>query len=122
MRSGVRWGGFVLVVAGGIIFGAQSSRAAPPPLESPVEPSALCGSDSDCKGHGKCSSGSCNHCGSDSDCATGHCSSGMCGSCGSDSDCKGNGKCSSGHCGNCGSDSDCPSHSCSGGRCKNYTP
>jgi hypothetical protein len=27
-----------------------------------------CGSDSDCAGNGKCSSGSCGHCGSDSDC------------------------------------------------------
>jgi hypothetical protein len=66
-----------------------------------------CGSDSDCNGHGKCSSGMCGSCGSDSDCKTGKCSSGKCGSCGSDSDCKGNGKCSSGKCGSCGSDSYC---------------
>jgi len=121
MKSAIRWGSCLVLVAGGVVVGAQSSRAAQV-LESQVDPTALCGSDSDCKGHGKCSSGSCNHCGSDSDCATGHCSSGMCGSCGSDSDCKGNGKCSSSRCGNCGSDSDCLTHSCSSGRCKDYYP
>ncbi|HEY1697795.1 MAG TPA: hypothetical protein VGG39_36795 [Polyangiaceae bacterium] len=125
MSSSVRIGGVVAFVAGGILFGGQVSRAEPPPLAgfgAFGEPASGCGSDSDCQGHGKCSSGTCNHCGSDSDCKTGHCSSGMCGSCGSDSDCKGNGKCSSGQCGSCGSDSECPSKSCSGGHCKNYYP
>jgi len=120
MNSQIRLGGVLTFVACGILFGAQESRA--DPLGGGGDAIATCGSDSDCQGHGKCSSGSCNHCGSDSDCKTGHCSSGMCGSCGSDSDCRGNGKCSSGQCGNCGSDSDCPSHSCSSGRCKNYYP
>jgi len=77
-----------------------------------------CGSDSDCNGHGKCSSGKCGACGSDSDCKFGTCSSGRCGSCGSDSDCK-VGKCSSGKCGSCGSDSDCKGGRCSSGRCSN---
>lgn len=122
MRSNMRIGGALLFAAcGTIIFAASASRAAPQ-LADNGDPIATCGSDSDCQGHGKCSSGTCNHCGSDSDCKTGHCSSGTCGSCGSDSDCRGNGKCSSGQCGNCGSDSDCPSHSCSSGRCKNYYP
>jgi hypothetical protein len=121
MRSEIRWGGVFAFIACGVVFGAQVSRADSPPVFGD-EPIAMCGSDSDCQGHGKCSGGSCNHCGSDSDCMTGHCSSGMCGSCGSDSDCKSNGKCSSGQCGACGSDSDCLSKSCSGGRCKNYTP
>ena len=112
----------LLFVAGAVVFGAPASRAAAEPLPGSSDAFALCGSDSDCQGHGKCSSGTCNHCGSDSDCKTGHCSSGVCGSCGSDSDCKGNGKCSSGQCGACGSDSDCPSHTCSSGRCKNYYP
>ena len=58
-----------------------------------------CGSDSDCAGYGKCSSGKCGSCGSDSDCSVGKCSSSKCGSCGSDSDCKG-GRCSSGKCSN----------------------
>lgn len=59
-----------------------------------------CGSDSDCAGYGRCSSGECGHCGSDSDCnGHGRCSNGRCGSCGSDSDCHG-GRCSSGRCSN----------------------
>ncbi len=120
MKSEVRFGGVVVFVGCGVVFGAQVSRAEP--LGGSGDPIVTCGSDSDCQGHGKCSGGTCNHCGSDSDCKTGHCSGGMCGSCGSDSDCKGNGKCSSGQCGACGSDSDCPSHTCSGGRCKNYYP
>ena len=79
-----------------------------------------CGSDSDCAGFGKCSSGQCGKCGSDSDCnGHGKCSGGKCGSCGSDSDCK-IGKCSSGKCGSCGSDSDCKGGRCSSGRCSNY--
>jgi len=78
-----------------------------------------CGSDSDCGGYGKCSSGSCGHCGSDSDCnGHGKCSSGTCGHCGSDSDCN-VGKCSSSKCGSCGSDSDCKGGRCSSGRCSN---
>ncbi|MBS1117813.1 MAG: hypothetical protein H6Q90_41 [Deltaproteobacteria bacterium] len=76
-----------------------------------------CGSDSDCHGHGKCSSGKCGACGSDSDCKVGTCSGGKCGSCGSDSDCRGNGRCSSGKCGSCGSDSDCKVGKCSSSKC-----
>ena len=122
MISNIRVGGVVMLVACGLVFfGGQVSRAEPA-LEGVVEPIALCGSDSDCQGHGKCSGGNCNHCGSDSECMTGHCSNGMCGACNSDSECKGNGKCSSGQCGSCGSDSECPSHTCSGGHCKNYYP
>jgi hypothetical protein len=123
MRRQIRFGWVWAFVgcAAVLVFGPQESRATPP-LGGSGEPVAMCGSDSDCQGHGKCSGGTCNHCGSDSDCKTGHCSGGMCGSCGSDSDCKGNGKCSSGQCGACGSDSECPSHSCSGGRCKSYYP
>jgi uncharacterized low-complexity protein len=37
-----------------------------------------CGSDSDCAGYGRCSSGKCGACGSDSDCKGGRCSSGRC--------------------------------------------
>ena len=124
MRSNIRIHGVLLFTGIGLLFAAVSSAA---PARAPAvvdngDAIPMCGSDSECQGHGKCSGGSCNHCGSDSDCKTGHCSSGVCGSCGSDSDCHGNGKCSSGQCGNCGSDSECPSHSCSGGRCKNYYP
>ena len=121
MDTRIRIVGVLLAVVGAVVLGVPVSHAAPP-LAGVDEAVPMCGSDSDCQGHGKCSGGSCNHCGSDSDCKTGHCSGGMCGSCGSDSDCKGNGKCSSGQCGACGSDSDCPSHSCSGGHCKNYSP
>jgi hypothetical protein len=121
MGSRNRIVGVLLFVAGAIVLGGPASQAAEP-LPGFGDAMPLCGSDSDCQGHGKCSSGTCNHCGSDSDCKTGHCSSGMCGACGSDSDCKGNGKCSSGQCGACGSDSECPSHTCSGGRCKGYYP
>src|SRR6476646_6722399 len=78
-----------------------------------------CGSDSDCAGYGRCSSGQCGHCGSDSDCnGHGRCSNGRCGSCGSDSDCT-EGRCSNGKCGACGSDSDCHGGRCSNGRCSN---
>ena len=76
-----------------------------------------CGSDSDCNGHGKCSGGKCGACSSDSDCSNGRCSGGHCGACGSDSDCKGNGRCSDGRCGACGSDSDCSIGRCSSGHC-----
>ncbi|WP_146648363.1 hypothetical protein [Labilithrix luteola] len=65
---------------------------------SPAD-AASCGSDADCAGFGKCSSGKCGACGSDSDCNVGKCSSGKCGACGSDSDCRG-GRCSSGRCSN----------------------
>jgi hypothetical protein len=121
MGSRIRIGAVLLSLAGAVLFGVPVSHAASS-LPGNGDAVELCGSDSDCQGHGKCSSGSCNHCGSDSDCKTGHCSSGICGSCGSDSDCRGNGKCSSGQCGSCGSDSDCPSHSCSSGHCKDYYP
>jgi hypothetical protein len=116
---GLRWSGILVFVGCGLVFAAQASQAARGTGGTTL---VACGSDSDCHGHGHCSSGTCNHCGSDSDCKTGNCSSGMCGSCGSDSDCRGNGKCSSGRCGACGSDSDCPSHRCSSGRCENYYP
>ena len=79
---------------------------------------AGCGTDSDCAGVGKCSSGQCGACGTDSDChGHGKCSGGRCGSCGTDSDCRGNGKCSSGRCGSCGTDSDCSVGKCSSSRC-----
>ena len=118
MGSHIRAGGVLAFVACGVL-GGQVSRAG---LSENGEVLAMCGSDSDCQGHGKCSGGTCNHCGSDSECKTGHCSGGMCGACGSDSDCRGNGKCSGGQCGSCGSDSECPSHTCSGGRCQSYYP
>ena len=79
-----------------------------------------CGSDSDCNGNGKCSNSMCGHCGSDSDCKTGKCSNSKCGSCGSDSDCS-IGKCSNSKCGHCGSDSDCKGGKCSNSKCSNYT-
>jgi hypothetical protein len=121
MRSSVRIVGSVMFVACGIVFLGQVSRAEPA-LGGSGEVIPLCGSDSDCQGHGKCSNGTCNHCGSDSECKTGQCSNGTCGACNSDYQCKGNGKCSSGQCGSCGSDSECPSHTCSGGHCKDYYP
>ena len=55
----------VVFVAGLIAAGARTA-------------SASCGSDSDCAGVGKCSSGKCGSCGSDSDCKGGRCSSGRC--------------------------------------------
>jgi hypothetical protein len=125
MRSRIGIGGIMAFVACVIVFAGQESRAErplPSVLPGSAEPLASCNSDSDCQGHGKCSSGSCNHCGSDSECKTGQCKNGMCGSCNSDSQCNGNGKCSNGQCGSCGSDSECPSHTCSGGRCKDYYP
>ena len=98
---------FVIALALGV-GGARLARAG-----------SSCGSDSDCAGYGRCSSGECGHCGSDSDCnGHGRCSDGRCGHCGSDSDCR-IGRCSNGRCGACGSDSDCHGGRCSDGRCSN---
>jgi hypothetical protein len=96
------------------LFSTFAFMAIPAPAE------AGCSFDSDCKGNGKCSGGTCGNCGFDSDCkGNGKCKGGKCGSCGFDSDCN-IGKCKSNRCGSCGFDSDCKGGKCSSNKCTNY--
>src|SRR5690606_16636317 len=113
----------------------EESVAVDDMLERPSdEADALCSSDSDCAGYGRCRSGTCGYCSSDSDCSghgggrigrcggcgrvsdcgVGRCRNGACNACSSDSDCDGYGRCRNSQCGGCSSDSDCRI-----GRCRN---